>query len=152
MPVVADLQGPVGYSPVWTVLAVAAAAATLLYFAVVLWWTRAPRPDRPETPSRVRRRHLREIDAISQAVSARRLDPIAGHQRLSATVRRFVQSTTDLPAEAMTLDALRGIGPEPLTRLLEDLYPPAFAGDEDVAAERFAEAARDAREVVASWS
>lgn len=147
-----ELQGPVGYSITWAVLAAAAVLVVVAYYAAVLWWTRAPRPRRPERSARARRRHLRELDAIAGRVRSGEVPASAGHQQVSATVRGFVASVSDLPATSMTLDSLRAEAPASLTDLVERLYPPAFAGDEQAAAEGFEDAVASARVVVASWS
>lgn len=147
-----ELQGPVGYSSVWTALAVGAIAATLLYYAAVLWFTRRRRPGRREAPPSVRRAHLRRIDEVESAVRSGAVPATTGHQQLSEAVRGFVAATGELRATSMTLGSSRGTAPESLTALLEDLYPPAFAGDEATAEQRFDDACRRAREVVATWT
>ena len=100
----------------------------------------------------MRRAHLRRIDEVESAVRAGAVPATTGHQQLSEAVRGFVQSAGGLPAASMTLGSSRGTAPESLTLLLEDLYPPAFAGDEATAEQRFDDACRRAREVVATWT
>lgn len=150
----ADLQGPVGYSPWWTALAAAAVLVTVAYFVAVLWWTRAPRVrrDRAASPDRARRACLRRLDEIVSQVRSGAIPATEGHQRVSEAVRRFVESAGGPRATSMTLEGLRGSAPEPLTRLVEELYPAAFAGDERTATAHLHESVGRARDVVTSWT
>ncbi len=151
------LQGPVDYSERWAWLALAALVAVAVYYAAVVWWTRAPRattgPARQARPTRsARRRHLRRLDVVARQVRDREITAREGHQQVSATVRGFVQSVSDLRAGSMSLATLRATAPEPLVALVTDLYEPAFAGDEPAAAATFDDTVARAREVVTSWT
>jgi hypothetical protein len=76
-----------------------------------------------------------------------------GHQQLSATVRSYVGTVTALPAQTMALADFRARAPRPLTDAIELMYPPEFAPDDvGQARERFDEALRQARGLVATWS
>ncbi len=145
----ADLYEPVGYSPVWAIVAASVLAAVLVYFAVVLWLTRAPRP---VSVSRERRRHLRRLSGVVRDVGAGALSAREGHQQVSVTVRSFAEAVGSWPASSMTLGSLRPVVPEELTELLDFLYEPAFSGDEVLAVKHFDTSVERAREVLSSWT
>jgi hypothetical protein len=144
-----ELSGPVDYSPTWAVVAAVAVGAVVLYFAAVLWLTREPGP---VSARRARRRELRRLDRVVAEVAAGTVSAREGHQQVSAIVRTFVEAVSPLPASSMTLEGLRPVGPAAVTALLDELYEPAFAGDEAYAAQCFPTTARRAREVLTSWT
>lgn len=150
-----ELQGPVSYAPTWGWLAAAAAVVTVLYY-VVVWWATRPRSvagDRAPSLRRARRRTLRRLDEIERRVRRGELPATAGHQQLSAAVREFVATAGGPPAPAMTLAALRDAdAPDAVVRFVQDLYAPAFAGDEQVAVSRFDDLAATGRELVSTWT
>ncbi len=157
MPAAAELQGPVAYADVWAQLAIGGLVAVAVYYAAALWWTRDRVPRRDADPPgrrtrHLRRRHLRELDAVERRVREGQISARRGHQEISTIVRDFAEAMGVRPASAMTLNALRPVAPRPLTDLVASLYEPAFAGDEPEAAERFARAVDRARQVVTSWS
>ncbi len=156
-----EFHGPVAYSALWPWLAVAGLLLVAGYYAVALWLTRPRRPmaagwfGRADVPS-LRRVHLERIDRVEADVRAGRLSLRDGHQRLSEIVRSYVDAVSDLPATSMALADFRVAAPRPLTDAIELMYPPEFAPDDadgpGLAAERFDEALRHARRLVASWS
>jgi hypothetical protein len=145
-----ELQAPVGYDDRWVVLAVLALALMAVYYAAVLWWGRS-RPDRPAR-SVPRAECLGQLEKIGTAVSAGRVSPREGHQRISATVRHFVSAASGVPAHTMTLADIEREGPEDLAEIVALVYPPEFAPGDDLARERFGTALERARELVTTWS
>ena len=152
-----EFTGPVGYSHLWLWLAVAGVALVALYYLVV-WLLTRPRRTGPTMWGRMtdvpnaRRDHLQRIDAIEAEVRAGRLAARTGHQQLSEVVRSYVEAVSALPARTMALADFRAHAPAPLADAIELMYPPEFAPDPPVAQERFEQAVRDSRRLVASWS
>ena len=144
-----ELQGPVAHDPIWVWLA-AALTAVALALLLVPWLLRRRRARR-SVPSV---RHVeQDLDAVAADVEAGRLSAREGHQRLSAIVRTFAARRTGLPVEAMTLQDLRSLEDLPgLAELVGELYPPEFAGREDLAAAAFTRSVAHAREVVRTWT
>ena len=153
----AEFHGPVGYSHLWLWLAVAGVVLVALYY-LAAWLLTRPRPDGAGRWSRTadvpgaRREHLQRIDAIEADVRAGRIPARVGHQRLSEVVRSYVEAVSALPALTMALADFRAQAPAPLADAIELMYPPEFAPDRTVAQERFDQAVRDGRRLVASWS
>jgi hypothetical protein len=151
-----EFHGPVGYSHLWLWLAVAAVLVVALYY-LAAWLLTRPRRSGPAGRGRTtdvpgaRRDHLQRIDAIEADVRAGRLPARVGHQRLSEVVRSYVQAVSQLPALTMALADFRAQAPAPLADAIELMYPPEFAPDGPIALERFDQALRDGRRLVASW-
>ena len=85
-------------------------------------------------------------------VHAGEITPRTGHQQLSEVVRDYVAAVTTLPARTMALADFRDRAPGTLVQVLELVYPPEFAPDDDLARELFETAVDRARRLVASWS
>ncbi|UMG93447.1 hypothetical protein [Nocardioides sp. TF02-7] len=158
MPAVDDLQGefsgPVAYDGRWFWLALLGIALVVLYYAAVLVLTRRrARPPDEDAVTAARREHLERIDRIEAAVRSGGLPARDGHQQLSEAVRSYVGTVSPLPAPTMALADFRARAPRPLTDAIELMYPPEFAPD-DVgrARERFDDAVREARGLVATWA
>ncbi|MBM7519068.1 hypothetical protein [Nocardioides nitrophenolicus] len=160
MPAAADLPeeftGPVAYADRWLWIAVGLAVALVAYYLLAWWLTRAPRPAalaRPGVPlPDVRQRHLARLDRIEAQVHAGEITPRAGHQQLSEVVRDYVAAVTTLPARTMALADFRDRAPATLVEVLELVYPPEFAPDDDLARELFETAVDRARDLVTSWT
>lgn len=151
-----EFTGPVGYADRWVWIGIGLAAAVVLYYLGVWWFTRAPRqPDlaRPGVAlPDVRQQHLARIDRIGARVRADEITPREGHQQLSEVVRDYVGTVTTLPARTMALADFRGRAPVPLVEVLELVYPPEFAPDDAVARDLFETAVSRARGLVATWN
>ncbi len=136
-PLTTAFTDPVGYSPVWVVLAAVAVGLVVAWVVGVLRVTRnredtAPRvaPDGLESQ---RHEALATIDALTAALARREVTARDAAGRLSTVVREFVGSATGLALHAMTLEDLRGARVDQLTELVTVLYPSEFgpreAGD-----------------------
>ncbi|MBJ7357258.1 hypothetical protein [Nocardioides sp.] len=145
-----ELQPPVGYDDRWLVLALLALAVVAVYYAAVLWWTRA-RPPRL-VPAGPQTGWVARLDEISAAVARGDLTARRGHQEISRTVREFVAERSGVPAATMTLDDFRDLGPERVAELVALTYPPSFSADEELPGTAFDEAARRARTLVTTWT
>lgn len=152
-----DFHGPVDYSHRWAWFALLALALVAAYYVASVWLTRprpAPPPPPPPPAPDLRTQHLARIDAIDRAVRSGELPLREGHQRLSEVVREYVERVTSLPATTMSLADLRLRAPRPLVVIIEAVYPPEFAPDQDTAgeaAERFGVALHHARGLVSTW-
>lgn len=154
-----EFHGPVAHSAVWLWLAIGALLLVMLYYAAVTWWARprrtapaAPPPPPPGPRPDPRATSLDELARIEQDVVAGRIAARAGHQQVSATVRRYVGAVSGLPADRMALADLRHAGVVSLADAVELMYPPSFApSEEGRAAELFPEAVRRARQLVVTW-
>lgn len=151
-----EFTGPVAYDDRWLWIAVALAAAVVLYYLLAWWFTRRPRVPRLERVDvdvlDVRRAHLDLIDRIDAQVRAGDLAPRAGHQQLSEVVRSYVAAVTVLPARTMALADFRARAPRELVAVIELVYPPEFAPDDALARDLFDTAVTQARGLVADWS
>lgn len=151
-----EFHGPIGYSDRWFWLAVAALLLVVLYYAAVLLLTRdrptaaAAGPMLPPPPD-VRAEHLRRIDAIEADLRSGACTAREAHQRLSEVVRSYVEAITPLKATTMALADFRLHAPRPLVEMIEVMYPPEFAPDDEQAAERFEAALRQGRGLVSTW-
>lgn len=159
-----EFTGPVAYADRWLWIAIALVVAVVVFYVLTWWLTRAPRPPAPRPVVRdvasTRARHLAEIDEVVTAVAAGRLTPREGHQRLSSTVRSYVEEVSGLPARSMALADFRAQAPGSLQDLvgaIELMYPPEFSpegsaeSDGAVASATVDAAAQRARAVVAGW-
>jgi hypothetical protein len=155
----AEFHEPVAYYDRWLWLALLVLLAVVLYYVLALLFTRSPRsqPDgyawwRPEQRVDPRAQHLGEIDRIEAQVRDGEIGHREAHQRLSETVRSYVDTITPLPASTMSLADLRAAAPGELAHAIELMYPPEFAPGEDEARERFDAALHHARRVVMTWT
>lgn len=125
-----DVTGPVAY-PGWLVLVVVVPPLLVVaYYVAVTWWTR-PVGDGPGVDvDAARRACLRELDAIEVEATAGTLPARIAHQRISATVRRFLADVGEPAAAARTRARADAEGPPPLAELLGVVYPPEFAPGE----------------------
>ncbi|MCL2544249.1 MAG: hypothetical protein FWE71_17525 [Nocardioidaceae bacterium] len=149
-----EFHGPVGYSDRWFWLAALALLLAAAYYLAALWFTRdRPEPPPPPVPlPDLQSEHLARIDAVVVAVRDGRTSARDGHQQLSEVVRAYVERITPLHASTMTLADLRAHAPRPLADMIEVMYPPEFAPDDDgEAAERFDNAVQQARGLVGTW-
>lgn len=147
-----EFAGPVGYDDRWAWIAVGLALALLAYY-LLAWWLTRPRQERivrtdVSLPD-VRQVHLARIDRIDALVRDGELPAREGHQQLSEVVRDYVAAVTTLPARTMALADLRHRAPAPLVEVLELVYPPEFAPDDDLARDAFDTAVSRARGLVA---
>lgn len=146
-----ELQPAAGYDDRWMWLALLSLAAVAAYYLVV--WL-ATRPRRARAPKRAggRAECLAALDEIEQDAAAGRISARVAHQRVSRTVRGYVERTSAVPAGTMTLATLREGGHERLAEVVAVLYPPEFAPGDERAARDLPEALARARELVRSWS
>jgi hypothetical protein len=145
-----ELQAPVGYDDRWLLLALLALGLVAVYYAAVLWWTRA-RPPRA-VGSGPSGEWVDRLEEITQAVARGELTARQGHQAISQTVRAFVGERSGVPASSMTLGDFQQHGPERLADLVALTYPPSFSHDEELPAAAFDEAAARARNLVTTWT
>lgn len=145
-----ELQPPVGYDDRWVLLALLALGLVVVYFAAVLWWTRA-RPPRT-SPAGPQTGWVARLDEISAAVARGELTARQGHQEISRTVREFAAERAGVPATTMTLEDFRDQGPERLAELMALTYPPSFSHDEELSTAAFDEAGARARTLVTTWT
>jgi hypothetical protein len=148
-----EFSGPVGYSPIWVVLAVALVGLVLAYFVGVARWAAAGFvPDTEKSAlEESRADHLRQIAAIESAVRSGRLPLRAAFQDLSLTVRSFVDDVTDVPARFMALEDLRDSADPKVADAIARMYPPEF-GPDDVAPKELLASLEQARELVTTWT
>jgi hypothetical protein len=155
MPGVSELNGPVGYGAIWTVLALALVAVVVTYYVAVALWARGEDPEpeqwRGSGVEGIRKKHLDELRRIESAVAAGRMPLRVAFHQLSRTVRSFAAESSDVPATSMALADLRADGPARLADAVEAMYPPSFAPGE-ATAEDFRRSLREARELVTSWT
>jgi hypothetical protein len=149
----AEFTGPVGYSPVWVVLAVALVVLVMSYYVAVAHWARLGFvPDLEASAlEEARADHLRQIDAIEAALRAGRLSLRAAFQELSLTVRSFVDDVTEVPARFMALEDLRDSADPKVADAIARMYPPEF-GPEDTPPKEFLVSLGQARELVTTWT
>ena len=149
---------PVQYAPVWGLLAAVIILAVVLFYAAVLWFTRARERAEaapadigwlPVDTEELRVKYADQIDRI--AVDHRRgaLTGRAAHQQLSLLLRFFAFEADGVRAPNMTLSDLRASAQLPLADAVARFYPGAFAADEPRSVE---EAVDTARQVVRSWN
>lgn len=149
----ADVTGPVAY-PGWLVLVVVVPPLLVVaYYVTVTWWTRPVRDHPGVDVDAARRACLSELDAIEVAATAGDLSPRLAHQRISATVRRFLADVGEPAAAARTRARADAEGPRPLADLLGVVYPPEFApGEQTGQTGRLDRALRGARDLVGAWT
>jgi hypothetical protein len=150
-----ELTDPVSYSPWWALLAAVLPLLVVAWFVGVGYWARVGRTV-PAAPRRrlaaVRRQHLERLDQVEAAVRANQLSVRGAHQTISAIVRSFVAEVGPVDARTMTLEQLRGAAPEAVVGIVERLYPPEFAPEEQGRPhESLVPALDDARRLVARW-
>lgn len=148
-----EFSGPVGYSPIWVVLAVVLVVLVLAYYVWVARWAAAGFvPDEEGSAlEAARAEHLKQIDAIEAAVRAGRLPLRTGFQELSLTVRSFVNDVTEVPARFMALEDLRASADPKVADAIALMYPPEF-GPDDTAPKELLASLGQARELVTSWT
>ena len=158
MPVGEGFFPPAQYALVWGVLAAVIILAVVLFYAAVLWFTRAQeKPEAapadiswlPVDTEELRVKYVDQIDRI--AVDHRRgaLTGRAAHQQLSLLLRFFAFEADGVRAPNMTLSDLKASAQLPLADAVARFYPGAFAADEPRSVE---EAVDTARQVVRSWN
>ncbi len=151
-----EFTDPVGYADRWLWFAIVLAVLLAAYFVLAWWFTRRPRPPRiarreVALPD-IRERHLARIAEIETQVAGGAISPRQGHQQLSETVRDFIAIVTPLPARSMALADFRRRAPTALVEVLEIVYPPEFAPDDDHAREAFEVAVTRSRSLIGSWT
>jgi len=148
-----EFTGPVGYSPIWVVLAVVVVGLVVAYYIGVARWARAGfvPDDDGSALEEARVDHLRQIDSIESAVRSGRLSLRAAFQELSLTVRSFVDDVTEVPARFMALEDLRSSADPKVAEAIAKMYPPEF-GPERTAPKEFLASLGQARELVTTWT
>lgn len=148
-----EFTGPVGYSPVWVVLAVVLVVLVLSYYVGVAHWARMGFVPDVEAAAleEARADHLRQIDSIESALRAGRISLRTAFQELSLTVRSFVDDVTEVPARFMALEDLRSSGDPKVAEAIARMYPPEF-GPDDTAPKEFLASLGQARELVTTWT
>ena len=155
MPDASEFTGPVGYSPLWLVLAgVLLVLVVAYYVGVNVWAGDVSEVDRKAAPSTVdpaRKDCTKRLAVIEQSVRAGRMPVRRGVQELSAAVRAFVENVSDLPASAMTLEELRRDADPRLAEAIALMYPSEFAPGE-AATDDFSASLLQARQLVTTWT
>lgn len=151
--------GPMGYSVLWTVVAVALLVLVAAWYVVVWRRTRPAPPPAPVPPlppawrlAQLQGESLHRIDEVVRLVHAGELSQRRGHQELSVVVREFVQEASGVDAPTMTLTDLGRSGNrrlDPVTDVVLRLYPVEFGPDRPASV---SDAAEVARRVVQRWS
>lgn len=154
-----ELLGPVGYPAWWWALAVGLLVLVVAWNAgLLLWGRRRSRPaheSRPVDARALAARYLRLLDEVAADHAAGRLDARAGHQRVSALVREFLEQVSGVAATTMTLADLRALGadaPAGVVGVVEAAYPPSFGPDAECPAGDLEETLARARRVVDPWT
>ena len=148
-----EFTGPVGYSPVWVVLAVVLAVLVMAYYVAVAHWARLGfEPDvEASALEEARAEHLKQIDSIEASLRAGRLSLRTAFQELSLTVRSFVDDVTEVPARFMALEDLRHSADPRVADAIARMYPPEFEPEETPPKEFLASLVQ-ARELVTTWT
>lgn len=148
-----EFTGPVGYSPMWVVLAVVLVVLVIAYYVAVAHWARLGFELDAEASGleEARAEHLRQIDSIEAALRAGRLSLRTAFQELSLTVRSFVDDVTEVPARFMALEDLRDSADPKVAEAIARMYPPEF-GPDDTPRQEFLDSLVQARELVATWT
>lgn len=149
----AEFTGPVGYSPVWVVLAVVLVLLVMAYYVGVAHWARRGWVPDVEASAleEARADHLRQIDSIEASLRAGRISLRAAFQELSLTVRSFVDDVTEVPARFMALEDLRHSADPRVAEAIARMYPPEF-GPDDTPPKEFLASLGQARELVTTWT
>ncbi len=127
---------PEPYSSYWLWVGIALLAAVALWYVFVAWYTK-PRPVKlaPVTGDRLAELkgvYAGRLDEIVAGVVAGTIRPRAGHQRISALVRHFVQDASGVRAPTMTLTDINRSGNSllrPVSSVVGRLYPGEFGPD-----------------------
>lgn len=156
MPAAAEeLTDPVGYSPVWAWLAVAAIVVVVAWYAGVTLWAHArgwaATASRP-TPVSARQRALGDLDLIAAQVASGDLPERAGYQQMSRVVRAFVAEVTGMPTHSMALADLQAAGVHGVAEAVALMYPPEFAPAPAPQLEPLDQTLARARHLVATWT
>ena len=132
-----ELQDPMGFSPVWLIVAAA------LVIAAVLMWVflrkklprRIPRAKKPAAPAQMseedltslKKLYLEKMARTEQELRDGKLTIREAYQRMSADMREFVKRATGVPVREMTLAEISELKIPSLTELVRDYYEPEFA-------------------------
>ena len=138
MKISVDLQDALSYMPVWIILGLILAAGAVVAFIVV--WRRLReklraekkikvKKVRPESLPRIKAKYLSMLDKTAWEYNSRVIDTRAAYQRMSRTIRLFVNKVTGVKVQHCTLSEIRNLGLPMLTSLVAEYYEPEFARD-----------------------
>ena len=138
MKISVDLQEPFSYMPVWIILGL-----VLLGVGLIAWIVarrklrdrlRAEKKQkikkiRPEALPRVKARYIGMLDKTAWEYSRGAIDKREAYQRMSRTIRLFVNKVTGIRVQHCTLSEIREMNIPILTSLVAEYYEPEFARD-----------------------
>jgi len=146
---------PVQYSPLWFFLGIAIILLVVVWYVLVLWFTRKralpPPPPAPFSfplPDSARDRYLGFIDDVNTSYRRGTLSYSDAHHELSVIVRAFAAEARGVRAPYMTLQDLRDGDHTAIADIVERLYPGEFSGRQDSPIEV---AVSRAKGLVATW-
>lgn len=164
MPTTVDLQKPLSFSLVLTViLIVLAVLPPLIWLIIKLAGIKlperkqkkealeAPKEIKPVRPiAELKRDYMRRIDEIEAKYNNQEIDARETHIRMSSVVRGFVNEATGVNVRNYTLQEIARLNMPDLAKLIEEFYSPEFAfGTEDVKIE---DSFGNARQVIREWN
>ena len=131
-----ELQEPFAYRPVWVILGLAALAIGVIVWIVVRRKLRHKLREerklkvkkvRPEALPRIKARYIGLIDKTTAEFNSGAIDYREAYQRMSRTIRLFVNKATGLKVQHCTLSEIRELNMPLLTALVAEDYEPEFA-------------------------
>lgn len=165
MPTTVDLQKPLSFSLVLTVVfIILAVLPPLIYIIWKLSKFKVPEKkvkpkeetviEQPKKPRRaieeMKRDYLMKIDAIETKYRNSEIDAREAHIRMSTVVRGFVNEATGVNVKNYTLREIEKLDMPDLTKLIGEFYSPefAFGTEDDVIEDSFG----NARQVIREWN
>lgn len=92
--------------------------------------------------------YIKRINVIEAAYNNKEIDSREMHQRLSSTVREFVNEVTGISAQTFVLSDFAKVQMPQVQALIEAFYAPEFAPQEIIELQ----SAENARKVVSEWN
>lgn len=147
------LHPPVGYEPMWVILAVLLIVAVIAWFVLVFWLTRKREP-KPVLPppkpdlAALKAKYLQLIADVERTHASGALVARGAHQKLSLLLRFFVFESSGVSAHVMTLSDIKATKLRSLESAIEMLYPAEFS---QVSRGDVADAIQKSKELIAQW-
>jgi len=165
MPTTVDLQEPLSFSLLLTVILIVLAVLPPVIWLILkllkiklpekkqkpVQEEEAPIVMKPVRPIEVlKREYLLKIDAVESKYKEKQIDAREAHIQMSSIVREFVNDATGVNVRNFTLREIQKLNMPNLSKLISEFYSPEFAfGTEDIQIE---DSFSNARQVIREWN
>ena len=145
------LQPMFHYSPAFIII-------ILLIIGYIIYLIIKNSPKKKEKPvivepkkvykSTIKNNYKKKLNELEKELNEDKITTRKAYQKLSMIIRNFVYETTNIKVQYYTLEEIRPLNMDQLTKLVEEYYVPEFAKDSTTKIET---SLKHTREVIEQW-